>query len=317
LALRYVDGRGPLLADRAANGCVVDGHGDLIAEDVFCLADGPRVLDCLEFDDRLRWVDVLDDVAFLAMDLEHLGAPGAAERFLSWYREFSAMPVVPSLQHHFIAYRAFVRSKVASIRAAQQGEHGAADGLANAFAKQALRHLHAGEVRMVLVGGAPGTGKSTLASALADRLGAVLLSSDHVRRELPLAAGARYTDAGKDATYAAVLSRARASLEHGESVVLDATFGQTAWRRAAARVADTTASTPTAFECRAPAALAARRARHRLALGHDASEADAAVAVQLAGERDPWPQAVGVDTSGDPQEALSLALMAFDASAAS
>ena len=314
LALRYVDGRGPLFADRAADGCVVDGHGDLIAEDVFCLPDGPRVLDCLEFDDRLRWVDVLDDVAFLAMDLEHLGAPAAAERFLGWYCEFSAMPVVQSLQHHFIAYRAFVRAKVASIRAAQ--ESGSDGGVANAFAGQALRHLHAGEVRMVLVGGAPGTGKSTLAAALADRLGAVLLSSDHLRQELSLAADARYTSAGKAATYTALLARAHASLSHGESVVLDATWGELAGRTAAEEVAETTASTLTAFECRAPAELAARRAEHRLAAGHDASEAGADVALRLAADRALWPEAVGVDTSRSPQEALGNALMAFDVLAA-
>ena len=62
---------------RIRDGRIVDGHGDLLAEDIFCLADGPRILDCLEFDDRLRWVDGLDDAAFLAMDLERLGASRA------------------------------------------------------------------------------------------------------------------------------------------------------------------------------------------------------------------------------------------------
>jgi len=49
---------------RIGGGWVLDGHGDLLAEDIFCLQDGPRILDCLEFDDRLRWVDGLDDAAF-------------------------------------------------------------------------------------------------------------------------------------------------------------------------------------------------------------------------------------------------------------
>ena len=73
LAHRYLDGRSALLADRIARGRIVDGHGDLLADDIFCLDDGPRILDCLEFDDRLRWGDVLLDVGFLAMDLERLG----------------------------------------------------------------------------------------------------------------------------------------------------------------------------------------------------------------------------------------------------
>ena len=78
LSDRFLAGRDALFADRCAHGRVVDGHGDLIADDVFCLDDGPRALDCLEFDDRLRYVDGLDDVAFLAMDLERLGRPDLA-----------------------------------------------------------------------------------------------------------------------------------------------------------------------------------------------------------------------------------------------
>ncbi len=120
LALGYVEGREPLLTSRAAAGLIVDGHGDLIAEDIFCLPDHPRVLDCLEFDDRLRFVDVLDDVAFLAMDLERLGRPELGERFLSWYAEFGGIPAPPSLVHHYIAYRSFVRAKAACTRATRR-----------------------------------------------------------------------------------------------------------------------------------------------------------------------------------------------------
>jgi uncharacterized protein len=69
LAGRFLAGREPLLRARMRAGRVVDGHGDLLAEDIFCLDDGPRILDCLEFDDRLRWLDGLDDAACLAMDM--------------------------------------------------------------------------------------------------------------------------------------------------------------------------------------------------------------------------------------------------------
>jgi aminoglycoside phosphotransferase family enzyme len=78
----FLAGREALFDDRIATGRIVDGHADLLADDIFCLDDGPRVLDCIEFDDRLRHVDVLDDAAFLAMDVEHLGAAGAARDFL-------------------------------------------------------------------------------------------------------------------------------------------------------------------------------------------------------------------------------------------
>ena len=74
LAGRFIAGRAPLFQERIRAGRVVDGHGDLLADDIFCLEDGVRILDCLEFDDRLRWLDGLDDASFLAMDLERLGA---------------------------------------------------------------------------------------------------------------------------------------------------------------------------------------------------------------------------------------------------
>jgi aminoglycoside phosphotransferase family enzyme len=64
LVRRYLAGRQPLFDTRVAQQRIVDGHGDLMAEDIFCLDDGPRVLDCLEFDDTLRYVDGLDDAAF-------------------------------------------------------------------------------------------------------------------------------------------------------------------------------------------------------------------------------------------------------------
>ncbi|HSN06009.1 MAG TPA: AAA family ATPase, partial [Candidatus Angelobacter sp.] len=293
LALDYVDGRTALLAERAKAGLSVDGHGDLIADDIFCLPDHPRVLDCLDFSDRLRWVDVQDDVAFLAMDLERLGRPDLGERFLAWYDEFGGSPVVVSLRHHYMAYRAFVRTKVTCIRAAQ----GVPDsvGKAQALAALTLRHLRAGEPTLVLVGGAPGTGKSTLAAALADRLGAVLLSSDATRQDLA-DPGDPYRPEAKAAVYRALLARGRLALEHGESVVADATWGGTAVREAAAETASSSSSRLVRLECRLAPEIAAERAQARWTGGRSASDADAAVALRLAAERDPWPEAVPVDT---------------------
>ncbi len=161
LARRFLAGREPLFDRRVAGGRIIDGHGDLLADDIYCLADGPRVLDCLDFDDRLRWLDGLDDAAFLAMDLERLGAPDLARHFTDWYAEYSGDPAPASLRHHYVAYRALVRAKIARIRAAQ--DEPAAGCEAQQLADIALRHLRAGAVTLVLVGGLPGTGKSTLA----------------------------------------------------------------------------------------------------------------------------------------------------------
>ncbi len=156
LADRYLTGRARLLEDRIRRGCVVDGHGDLLADDIYCLDDGPRVLDCLEFDDRLRWGDVLYDVGFLAMDLERLGRPDLAQAFMAWYREFSAETHPESLAHHYVAYRALVRSKISCLRGSS-ADHDEA----RAYLAQCARHLQSGRLRLVLIGGLPGSGKST------------------------------------------------------------------------------------------------------------------------------------------------------------
>jgi uncharacterized protein len=187
LARRYLDGRRSLFEHRVASGMVRDGHGDLLAEDVFLLDDGPRALDCIEFDDRLRHGDVLADVAFPAMDLERLGAPILATQFLDWYHEFSGHPHPWSLTEHYVAYRAHVRAKIACLRHAQ-GDPAAARE-AEAMLSLALRYLEHGRVRMALVGGLPGTGKTTLAAALADATGWSVLRSDEVRPDLGRNAG--------------------------------------------------------------------------------------------------------------------------------
>jgi uncharacterized protein len=308
LAMRYIDGRQDWLNERAESGHAVDGHGDLTAEDIFCLPDHPRVLDCIEFDDRLRWLDVLDDLAFLAMDLERLDRPDLAEDLVSWYLEFSGEPARRSLQHHYVAYRAFVRAKVSCIQAAQGAPAAAAD--ADRFARLSLDHLRAGEPTLTLVGGAPATGKTTLARGLADALGWVLLSADVIRRQLPVADGDRYTPGAKAGVYSELLARTRQALGHGESVVADATWGDARVRALALDVADQTCSRFVGLECHAPVELAAGRAQRRLRAGADASEAGARVARQQAAGRDPWPSAVGIDGATSPEAALAQGLVA-------
>jgi uncharacterized protein len=319
LAQRYFAGRASLFSHRIAQGRVRDGHGDLLAEDIFCLDDGPRILDCLEFDDRLRWGDVLADVAFLAMDLERLGAPELSARFLRWYREFSGETYPRSLAEHYIAYRAHVRSKVACLRHAQGDAAAAAD--ADRFLRQANRHLQQGRVVLTLVGGLPGTGKSTLATGISDALDWTLLRSDEVRKDLagiPHDAQVHervgeglYRPGVTAATYRELLARARSALEFGESVVLDATFSDRAWRQAAATLANVTSSDLVELRCELGQAEAAARLAGRLPGAAYGSDATVEVAAAMAASADAWPSAITVDTSGSPARSLAAALGAF------
>jgi uncharacterized protein len=318
LAARYLAGRGLLFERRVGEGRALDGHGDLLADDIFLLDDGPRVLDCIEFDDRLRHGDALADVAFLAMDLERLGRPDLAERFLAAYREHADDTWPASLAHHHIAYRAEVRAKVGAIRAGQGDDTAATD--ARGLLGMARRHLEAGAVRLILVGGLPGTGKSTLASGLADALGGTVIRTDTVRKELaglrpdqpaPAAFGeGLYRPAATAATYGEVLRRAEVAHRLGESVVLDASWTAERWRAEARDVATRTATELVELRCSAPPDTAARRLRRRRSAGGDPSDATPEIAAQLAVAEDPWPSARIVDTSSGPAEALVKALVA-------
>jgi uncharacterized protein len=299
LAHRYLDGRGALLAERIARGRIVDGHGDLLAEDIFCLDDGPRILDGLEFDDRLRWGDVLYDVGFLAMDLERLGRLDLALAFLDWYWEHSAETHPPSLEHHYIAYRALVRSKISCLRRSADD-----DVEARAYLAQCQRHLFGARVQLVVIGGLPGTGKSTLAVALGDELGWPVLRSDETRKERAgldtrahAPAGFReglYSPAVTEATYEALFSRARPLLARGISVILDATFSKASWRDRAAALATDTYSDLTELRCLLPPDVAAARLARRAASGVDTSDATVAIATAMAHEFDDWRSAASV-----------------------
>jgi uncharacterized protein len=314
-AHRYLDGRAALLAARVEAGCTRDGHGDLLAEDVFCLPDGPRVLDALAFADHLRRGDVLLDVAFLAMDLEHRGHPELARRFVGWYREFSGEAFPATLAHHYVAYRALVRSKVACIRHAQGDA--TAEREAQRFLRQSVDHLRAGRVCLVLVGGAVGTGKSSLCDALADADEWVVLRSDEVRKEL---AGLSYeADAAaapdealyrpdvRAATYRELLARAQALLLRGERVLLDATWADPVARAAARDVADATDSDLVELRCVAPLDLTLDRLRGRRPDDARGSDATPGVAITVAHRFAPWPDAIEIPTDGPLVASLALA----------
>ena len=319
LVRSFLAGRSILFAERIQDGRVLDGHGDLMADDIFCLPDGPRILDCLEFDDRLRYVDQLDDVAFLAMDLEHLGDPALAAHLLSAYVEYGNDPAPPALLHHYLAYRAFVRAKVSGLRSTQSGADRKEQGVARRFAALALNHLRQGAVALVLVGGPPGSGKSTLAGDIADRLGMVVLGSDRVRKELagldPGRSAATnfeegiYGPAWTDRTYAELLRRAEGLLARGESVVLDATWRDAGWRDHARDVAERTTSELVSLRCELDVATAASRLAARRE--HDegeVSDADATIARRIRGVEDPWSDAVGIDTTPDREECAARAV---------
>ncbi|MGZ8734829.1 MAG: bifunctional aminoglycoside phosphotransferase/ATP-binding protein, partial [Acidimicrobiia bacterium] len=299
----YLEGRERLFDLRIELGRIRDGHGDLLADDVFLLDDGPRVLDCLEFDDELRYADVLADVAFLAMDLERLGSRELADRLLALHREYTGDSYPTTLAHHYIALRAHIRAKVAALRS-RQGDASAAAQV-DALLSLTAAHLRRAQVTLTLVGGAPGTGKSTLAAGLANTLGRTVLRSDEVRMDLAgighLERAATGLDRGiyserhtRD-TYRELIGRAGRLLELGEPVLLDASWAHEDLRAAAREVAAAAAADLIELCCTVDPETAARRMSVRSQAGNDPSDATPEVGNKLRQRFDPWPGAAVVD----------------------
>jgi uncharacterized protein len=262
------------------------------------------LFDCIDFSDRLRCTDVAAEVAFLAMDLDHHGRADLRAAFVDAYVAASGDGELPALLPFYQSYRATVRGLVASI-AADAASLGAADRAAQrALARgyfDLARHAYAGGAPrplLLLLGGLPASGKSTLAQALAERLALVPLNSDVVRKERAgLAPTARagadsaarlYTSAATEATYAALLDAARHWLERGVSVALDASFRRADHRAAAVRLAEARSVPWLAVECTCAPATARARLAARARDDRAVSDADWAVYQQLATEWEPW-----------------------------
>ena len=237
------------------------------------------------------------------------------------YADCSGDPAPASLSHHYVAYRAFVRVKIACLRVVQGDP--AAGFEARQLAEVALRHLRAEAVTLVVVGGLPGTGKSALAGAVAGRLGFTVLNSDRIRKELaglPAEASTRapygggiYTGEWTERTYAELLHRAAVLLAHGESVIADASFASARQRAAAVAAAAGVSADLVQLRCTASRDLAARRMSARTGA---VSDADPAIAAEMAAVMAPWLDATVIDTetgdtAGVPGESLEQALEAI------
>jgi hypothetical protein len=325
-----------LLRARQAAGRIREGHGDLHAEHV-CFVDAPLppveglpplgpgiyVFDCIEFSRPLRSNDVASEVAFLAMDLESLGRPDLAGRFVAAYAAAAADAVLPVLVPFYACHRACVRGKVEGL-ASREGEVEA--GAREAAATRARQHFAlalryawaAGGPALIACAGLSGSGKTTLAGDLAAATGFTRLGSDPIRKrgrgdapgtDGPYGTGA-YAPAAREAVYRTLSAEAEAALAAGQGVIADATFMARAERERLAAVARRQRCPVVFVECRAEEETVRARLQARIGAG---GLSDARWETYLA-QRDRWdrfgasePHLV-VDTSGSPKATRAVAL---------
>ncbi len=239
-----------LLDGRLAAGFVRRCHGDLHLRNI-CVIDGrPRIFDAIEFNDAIACIDVLYDLAFLIMDLEHRGLRGHANLVLNKYLQHEAEVAGLAALPLFLSVRAAVRAKVGVSMADNQSDALTTQALydeAGAYFHAARAYLEPAPPRLVAVGGLSGTGKTSLARELAPGLGAppgaLHLRSDVVRKalagvgELNRLPPESYNAEASEAVYAELSRRSRAALGAGRAVIVDGVYARPEERAAIEAVA--------------------------------------------------------------------------------
>ncbi len=290
--LDFVSENADLLEERARSGRVRDGHGDLRLEHVYFEGEGMRIIDRIEFNERFRYADVCADLAFLAMDLVYHDRWDLAELLIARYARATGDYDLYRVVDFYQSYRAFVRAKIASFAASDTNASSAIRAAAAASARRyfccALAFESAPLVipQVIAVGGMIASGKSTIAEALGEQLGAPVVDTDRARKALcgvsdttslsDSAFSGAYSTTVTERVYDEVFRRAALVLDAGRPVVIDATFRSAAQRERARELARERCIDFIFVECRVDSATALSRLQERSRAAH-VSDGNAAV----------------------------------------
>ncbi|OGI39009.1 MAG: hypothetical protein A2140_02235 [Candidatus Muproteobacteria bacterium RBG_16_62_13] len=318
-------------AARKHAGFVRECHGDAHLANMVLIDNRVVPFDCLEFNDNLRWIDVMNEVAFTVMDLEVAGGASLprdprlgpigddrgqkifARRFLNAYLEHSGDYDGLRLLRFYQVYRALVRAKVSVIRLSQPGlsraEREQIESKYRGYADLAERYTRTSAPALIITHGLSGTGKSTVTQALVEHVDAIRVRSDVERKRLHgLTAGERsgsglnagiYTADASQRTYAHLAELARTILAAGHTAVIDATFLRRAQRDRLRTLAAERGVPFVILAIEASEETLRRRVAGRERAARDASEAGLAVLAQ---------QRAGAEPLGADELAFALAI---------
>lgn len=278
-------------AARKRGGFIRECHGDMHLGNMALVDNTVTIFDCIEFNDNLRWIDVISEVAFLVMDLLRRNQHGLAYRFLNDYLENTGDYEGISVLRYYLVYRALVRAKVACIRASQPGLD---DKQRSQIVDQYREYIQLAEgfsappkQGIVINHGFSGSGKTTLTQALLEQLGAIRVRSDIERKRLfnmtPQAKSGSGIDSGiysKQAgsrTYARLAGIAESIVQAGYPVIVDATFLKLEDRMTFHALAEELQTPFIILDFQATESILRARVLQREMRGTDASEAGVAV----------------------------------------
>ena len=276
----------PDLRTRVKNGCIRDLHGDLHSEHIVFL-EKVMLVDCIEFNDRFRFSDVVSDLAFLLMDIDYLGFPRLSARLHQYYNDSLTDEFISALYRFYKSYRAFVRGKVNSFslnEAEMSMEQRQKAGISAQNYFKLSAHYLRNEQRpfLMVMCGLMGTGKSFLAEKITRRIDSLVIRSDVVRKQmLGLETSQRkYDDYGggiyspsiTEDTYNRMFDMASEHLNQGTSVILDASFSSYHHRHAARQIASRTGSNFLLVRLTAPEQVIRERLEKRSLITNEPSD---------------------------------------------
>ncbi len=282
--------RAARFTERQQRGFVRECHGDLHLGNIALVDGSVTIFDCIEFNDDMRWSDVMADVAFLVMDLQDRGRSDFASRFLNSYLELTGDYDGVLILRFYVVYRAMVRAKVACMRAGQTSQphaHNAKIAEYREYLNLAKRCSESTARGIVITRGPTGSGKTTRSQALVELGGAIRIRTDVERKRLHgLAPQSRsgsalnaglYSAAETARTYSHVARLTRTVASAGYPVVVDGAFLQRRQREEFRALAAVLHVPFVTVDFVAPVDTLRARVRERHETGLDASEADVQV----------------------------------------
>jgi aminoglycoside phosphotransferase family enzyme/predicted kinase len=308
------------LAQRYKTTAIRECHGDLHLGNVVRIDGDLTPFDCIEFDPKLRNIDVLNDIAFLQMDIEAQGHRDLAYCLMNaWLVESGDYAGLPLLRY-YSAHRALVRAKVSAMQSAKAAT-------IDLYLAEAKRQLGPRSPRLIITCGLSGSGKTWLSYQLATAVPAIHVRSDVERKRLAglsaLASSRSQPGAGiytadfNTQTYARLLHCARSALLGGENVIVDAAFLRADERAAFMKLASEVRASFSIVYCTAPEAILKERIQRRQRSATDASEATVEVLAQQSGYFEPLSAnekecSIEVNTSNVSWAPLFAALVSND-----
>lgn len=233
-----LDGLLPLIEKRRRQGNIRECHGDAHLANMVWFNEKPLLFDCIEFNDNLRCIDVINDIAFLLMDLENRDAKNLSWMFLNHYLQQTGDYTALPLLNYYKSYRALVRAKVTSLRLSQPGlsstERKRNSDLLQSYLNLSSSYGQTRKTPLMICHGFSGSGKSTFCNQLATTYGAVSILSDIERKRLHgLKPGSKsgsgiesgiYTHQAGQKTYTRLVDLSASIIRSGFPVIVDATF---------------------------------------------------------------------------------------------